>query len=319
VPVETTGILEVMPVGRFAPSPTGRLHLGNLRTAVLAWLYARSDESPFLLRFEDLDTAAVRAEHYRTQADDLAALGLDWDEPTISQSDHLDRYRDALDRLRSADLVYPCFCSRREIREAASAPNRSHAGHHYPGTCADLDTAQRARRSEDRPAALRVRADGIRVGVIDELLGPIAIELDDFVVQRNDGTPAYHLAVVVDDAAQSVEEVVRGADLAESACRQLLLYELLDLTPRPRYVHVPLMLAANGDRLAKRHGAVSLDDRRRRGETAAEVLAFLASTIGLADPGEPITTAELRARFDRDRFREQVDRSPTLLPDDFLT
>ncbi|MDH4277181.1 MAG: tRNA glutamyl-Q(34) synthetase GluQRS [Acidimicrobiia bacterium] len=318
VPVETTGILEVMPVGRFAPSPTGRLHLGNLRTAVVAWLHARGDGSRFLLRFEDLDTAAVRAEHYRSQANDLAALGLDWDEPTINQSDDLDRYRQALDRLQSADLVYPCFCSRREIREAASAPNRPHAGHHYPGTCADLDTAARARRSEERPAAWRVRAEGTRVEIVDELLGPVGIELDDFVVQRNDGTPAYHLAVVVDDAAQGVEEVVRGDDLAESACRQQLLYRLLDLAPRPRYVHVPLILAANGDRLAKRHGAVSLQDRLQRGETWAEVLGFLASTVGLGESGEPVTAAELLARFDRDRFRETLDRSPTLLPDDYL-
>ncbi len=307
-----------MPTGRFAPSPTGRLHLGNLRTAVLAWLYARDDGSRFLLRFEDLDTAAVRAEHYRTQADDLAALGLDWDEPTINQSDHLDRYREPVDRLMQADLIYPCFCSRREIREAASAPNRPHAGHHYPGTCAQLDSVERSRRAAERPAALRVRAGGATRTVVDELLGAIELELDDFVVQRNDGTPAYHLAVVVDDAAQGIEEVVRGDDLAESACRQLLLYELLDLHPRPRYVHVPLILAANGDRLAKRHGAVDLDDRRRRGESPEDVLGFLASTVGLTDSDASVTAAELLPRFDRRSFRAKLDRSPTLLPDDFL-
>ena len=122
-------MLGAMPDGRFAPSPTGRLHLGNLRTAVLAWLYARTDHSRFLLRFEDLDTAAIRAEHYVTQADDLAALGIDWDDAPINQSDHLERYRDALSRLESADLVYPCFCSRREIREAASAPNQIGRAH----------------------------------------------------------------------------------------------------------------------------------------------------------------------------------------------
>ncbi len=307
-----------MPLGRFAPSPTGRLHLGNLRTAMLAWLYARSDGSPFLLRFEDLDAAAVRSEHYRTQEEDLAALGLVWDEPTVNQSDHLHRYREALERLESVDLVYPCFCSRREVREAASAPNRPHAGHHYPGTCTQLDSTQRARRAAERPAALRVRAAGATRMVVDELAGPIEIELDDFVVKRNDGTPAYHLAVVVDDAAQGVEEIVRGDDLAESACRQQLLYELLELAPRPRYVHVPLMLSANGDRLAKRHGAVSLDDRRRRGESAAEVLGFLASTVGLADKDEAVTAAELTDRFDRDTFGNRIDRLPTLLPDDFL-
>ena len=307
-----------MPVGRYAPSPTGRLHLGNLRTAVLAWLYARSDGSAFLLRFEDLDTAAVRDEHYDTQIEDLTALGLDWDEEPVRQSDRHDRYQAALDRLAAADLVYPCFCSRREIREAASAPNRPHAGHHYPGTCAGLDSAQRARRARDRPAALRVRAGGQVRKVVDELLGPVEVELDDFVVQRNDSTPAYHLAVVVDDAAQGVEEVVRGDDLAESACRQQLLYDLLALEPRPAYVHVPLMLAANGDRLAKRHGAVGLNDRRRRGESEADVLGFLASTVGLADGDESVTVAELRRRFDRGTFRRGLDRSATRLPDDYL-
>ncbi len=314
-----SGILEAMPAGRFAPSPTGRLHLGNLRTALLAWLYARADGSRFLLRFEDLDTPAVRSEHYRTQADDLTALGIDWDPPTISQSDHTERYQAALDRLTDDDHVYPCFCSRREIREAASAPNRPHAGHHYPGTCAGLDSSQRARRAAERPAALRVRAHGVTKTVVDELLGPVTITVDDFVVQRNDGTPAYHLAVVVDDASQGIEQVVRGDDLAESACRQQLLYDLLDLKPRPRYVHLPLMLAANGDRLAKRHGAVNLDDRRRRGESPAEVLGFLAATVGLAEPDECISSTMLLARFDPVTFRANLDRSPTTLSADYLT
>ncbi len=307
-----------MPVGRFAPSPTGRLHLGNLRTALVAWLYARHDNSRFLLRYEDLDTDAVRHEHYLTQAEDLAAIGLDWDEPTINQSDHLDRYQAALRSLEAADLVFPCYCSRREIREAASAPNRPHAGHHYPGTCARLDSAGRARRAAERPAALRVRADGAKRAVDDELVGRIEIDIDDFVVQRNDGTPAYHLAVVVDDASQGIEQVVRGDDLAESACRQLLLYELLDLTPRPSYVHVPLMLAANGDRLAKRHGAVDLDDRRRLGESPSQVLGFLASTIGLTQTTGSVTASDLLSRFDREAFRRDLDRSPTRLSDDFL-
>ncbi len=308
-----------MPTGRFAPSPTGRLHLGNLRTAMLAWLYARVDDSPFLLRFEDLDSGAVRHRHYRTQTEDLAALGLDWDEPVVNQSDRLERYREALDRLRERDLVYPCFCSRREIREAASAPNHGHRGHHYPGTCAGLSSRERVDRARERPAALRLRVGGTVGRIDDELAGSHELTMDDFVVQRNDGTPAYHLAVVVDDAAQGVEVIVRADDLVESACRQITLYDLLDL-PRPTgYAHVPLVLAPDGARLAKRHGAVNLDDRRARGETPAQILSFLASSIGLCEPGEPVTAADLLERFDRDRFIARAPYKPTTLPPNFLS
>ena len=308
-----------MPSGRFAPSPTGRLHLGNLRTAVVAWLYARVDGSRFLLRFEDLDTGSVRAPHYRTQLEDLAALGLDWDDPVVSQSDRLELYRDGLERLRKQDLVYPCFCSRREIREAVSAPNHGHGGHHYPGTCAALSSRERAKRARERPAALRLRAEGMIGRIDDALAGSHELILDDFVMLRNDGTPAYHLAVVVDDAAQGVEVIVRADDLLESACRQIVLYDLLEL-PRPAlYAHVPLVLAPDGARLAKRHGAVDLDDRRARGETPAQVLSFLASSIGLCAPGEPVTAGELLERFDPDCFAAAAPYEPTALPPDFLS
>jgi len=180
-----------MSVGRFAPSPSGRLHVGNLRTALVAWLASRSADSQFLLRFEDLDTAAVRDEHYRSQSDDLLALGLDWDEPVIRQSDRHEFYREALARLEADDLVYPCFCSRKEIREAASAPNLAHAGHHYPGTCRHLSQAQRAERALTRPPALRMRAAGQTRAFTDLVMGDQEFTVDDFVVQRNDGTPAY--------------------------------------------------------------------------------------------------------------------------------
>ena len=307
-----------MPTGRFAPSPTGRLHLGNLRTALLAWLYARSDDATFLIRFEDLDTASVREEHYGSQLTDLAQLGLDWDGPVVRQSERLPLYQQAIDRLAEQDLVYPCFCSRREIREAASAPNRPYAGHHYPGICSELTATERAERSQSRPAALRLRAEGLTRSVDDELAGTITLELDDFVVQRNDGTPAYHLAVVVDDAGQRIEQVVRGDDLLESACRQILLYELLDLTPTPTYVHVPLVLAPDGERLAKRHGAVALPDRVARGESAVDVLSFLATTLDLAEPGEPITSTILLDRFDPDKLAQRAPLEPTTLGVDYL-
>lgn len=310
-----------MPVGRFAPSPTGRLHLGNLRTGLVAWLGIRSAGSAagrFLLRFEDLDTAAVRDEHYQSQADDLAAIGLDWDEPPVRQSDRTPRYDAALDQLVAADLVYPCFCSRREIREAASAPNLPHAGHHYPGTCRDLSAAARAERGQTRDPAYRVRADQATRGFTDLVMGPAEFEIDDFVVKRNDGTPAYHLVVVVDDHQQGVTQVVRADDLLESTSRHLLLYELLELPP-PTHAHVPLVLAPNGDRLAKRHGAVNLDDRAARGETPAEVLRFLAASLGLchADEtvaGRPIGPADLIERFDF----ATLPSAPLTLPEDFL-
>lgn len=321
-----------MIVGRFAPSPTGRLHLGNLRTALVAWLAVRAGgrgqasdvrngepgQSRFLLRFEDLDGGAVRDEHYRSQADDLAAVGLDWDEPVVRQSDRLALYQGVLDRLFDLDLIYPCFCSRREIREAASAPNLPHAGHRYPGTCRALSSAQRAERALTRDPALRVRADLATRGFTDLIMGSQEFEVDDFVIRRNDGTPAYHLVVVVDDAEQGVNQVVRADDLLESTSRHLLLYELLQL-PTPEHAHVPLVLAPNGDRLAKRHGAVNLDDRLALGESPAEIMRFLAASLGLcrADEtvdGEPIGPADLVERF---RF-DALPHQPLTLPEAYL-
>lgn len=315
-----------MPIGRYAPSPTGRLHVGNLRTALLAWLYARHDGSTFLLRYEDLDHQAVRPEHYETQAADLRALGLEWDEPVLRQSDRLDHYQAVLDQLTADDQVYPCYCSRREIREAASAPNMAHAGHHYPGTCANLDSVARAQREQERPAALRIRSQGEVRSIDDALAGRVDVEIDDFVVQRNDGTPAYHLAVVVDDAHSNIELVVRGDDLLESACRQLVLYDRLNLTPPSAYAHVPLVLAADGNRLAKRHGAVSLADRMEVGETPAQVLSFLASSVGLlpADAeaeGTPVhrVLESILEAFDPETFAAAGPYGPTLLAADYLS
>jgi glutamyl-tRNA synthetase len=298
-----------MPSGRFAPSPTGRLHLGNLRTALVAWLFARTDGSPLWLRFDDLDTEAVRPEHYRSQLADLAALGLSWDGEPMRQSEHLRRYRDGLSELEAARLVYPCFCSRREIREAAQAPNNDLAGHHYPGTCRHLSTAQQERRRRERTPALRLRAGAAVMAVEDFVAGPARFEIDDFVVMRNDGTPAYHLVTVLDDAALGVELVVRGDDLLPSAGRQLLLARLLS-RPEPRYAHIPLVLSPGGERLAKRHGAVNLDDQRARGLAPADVLGFLACSLNLAEPDEPVTPALLVDRFDPAR----LPRSPFLIP-----
>jgi glutamyl-tRNA synthetase len=286
------------PDGRFAPSPTGTLHLGNLRTALLAWLFARSQDARFLVRMEDLDTGRVRERFYDEQLHDLAALGLDWDGPVVRQSERLALYDDAIEALRAQGLIYECWCTRAEIREAASAPHGNLPEGFYPGTCLRLSDAERAgRRATGRPPALRVRADAATVGFEDRVAGPVSGVVDDFVVRRNDGAYAYNLAVVVDDAAQGVGEVVRGADLLDSTPRQLWLGGRLGL-PAPGHAHVPLMLGPDGARLAKRHGAVTLADRAAQGETADDVRALLAASVRLAEPGERPTPAELVERFD---------------------
>jgi glutamyl-tRNA synthetase len=251
--------------GRFAPSPSGPLHLGNLRTALLAWLFARSAGARFLVRIEDLDPGRSRREHEAGQLADLAALGLDWDGPVVRQSARRERHREALAALRAAGRVYPCWCTRAEVREAASAAHGPLPVGAYPGICRRLSAAERAERERSgRPAALRLDAREQRVAFADRLHGPVEAAVDDLVLWRGDDTPAYNLAVVVDDAEQRIGEVVRGEDLLETTPRQLLLQRLLAL-PHPAYAHVPLVLGPDGARLAKRHGAVTLADRAARG------------------------------------------------------
>lgn len=298
--------------GRFAPSPTGDLHLGNLRTALIAWLFARRHGSRFLLRLEDLDRGSVREPFYARQAEDLAALGLDWDGPVVRQSERLDLYRQAIEQLDAAGETYPCYCTRREILEAASAPNGDAPDGAYPGTCRRLTSWQRAEReAAGRRPALRLRGDGVNLSLIDAVCGPYDGLVDDVVIRRNDGTPAYNLAVVVDDVDQGVDLVVRGDDLLASTPRQLHIAHRLGLAP-PAYAHVPLVLAPDGSRLAKRHGDVTLADRVARGETPAEVTGVLAASIGLIDEPEPVSPRdlhELALSFDPDR----LDRSPWVL------
>jgi glutamyl-tRNA synthetase len=284
--------------GRFAPSPTGALHLGNLRTALVAWLYARAAGSPFTVRMEDLDPVVSRVEHEQGQLADLAALGLDWDGEVVRQSERRALYDAAIDALTAAGLTYPCYCSRREIAEAASAPNGAGPDGAYPGTCRDLTDPERsAREQAGRTAALRLRATVASLDFVDDHCGWFEGVVDDLVLRRRDGVAAYNLAVVVDDAAQGIEQVVRADDLLASTPRQLHLADLLGL-PRPRYAHVPLVLAPDGTRLAKRHGAVTLADRAAAGEEPPHVLARLGSSLGLSREGEPVTTTVLLERFD---------------------
>ena len=288
-----------MSSGRFAPSPSGDLHVGNLRTALLAWLFARSTDRAFLMRVEDLDRVRPGAEEQ--QLDDLRSLGIDWDGDVVRQSDRRGLYDDAIDRLTEADRVYPCFCTRREILDAPSAPHTPPGS--YPGTCRDLTDAERARRSAERPAALRLRADVDTWTVTDVLHGEFSGTVDDLVLRRNDGVPAYNLAVVVDDAAQDVDQVVRGDDLLTSAARQAYLATLLGHEP-PTYAHVPLALNIDGQRLAKRDGAVTCTELEERG---IDVLALIVDSLGLVGG----TPNELLDAFDP----QQLPRDPwTVVP-----
>jgi glutamyl-tRNA synthetase len=299
-----------VPDGRFAPSPTGPLHLGSLRTALAAWLFARSSGSRFLVRVEDLDPVASREEHVAGQLADLAALGLDRDGPVVRQSDRRARHDEAIAGLVAAGLTYPCYCSRREVAEASAAPHGEAAGGRYPGTCRHLTGAERAvREASGRRPALRLRAEGVRARAVDRLLGPIEVEVDDFVLRRADGTPAYNLAVVVDDADQGVGEVVRGDDLWPTTPRQVHLARLLGL-PVPAYAHVPLVLGPDGQRLAKRHGAVTLADRQAGGADAVAVRSLLAASLGLCEPEDRPSPADLVAAFDPAR----LPRAPWVLP-----
>jgi glutamyl-tRNA synthetase len=269
---------------------------------LLAWLFARSQGARLLLRIEDLDQGRVRPGLAAAQLADLTAFELDWDGPVVHQSERLELYDEALARLDAGGRLYRCYCTRAEIREAASAPHGPLPEGAYPGTCRELTAAQRAERERaGRPPALRVRSEAARVSFDDRVLGPQQGTVDDFVVRRNDGAHAYNLAVVVDDGAQGVGEVVRGADLLETTARQLHLCALLGL-PAPVHAHVPLVLGPDGARLAKRHGAVTLAHRQAAGESPLHVRARLAASLGLAEPGATPTLAQLLERFDPARL-----------------
>ena len=294
--------------GRYAPSPTSALHLGNLRTALVAWLMARSTGRRFLLRIEDLDVARgpAAAPGATGQHADRAAIGLDFAPPPLRQSERLEAYAAAAASL--GDLLYECYCTRREIAEAASAPHGD-GFRPYPGTCRDLPADEREQRRRLRPPALRLRAEDARCTITDRWAGEVTGVVDDFVVRRNDGVWAYNLAVVVDDLAQGVDQVVRGDDLLSSAPRQAWLAGLLGGEP-PVYGHVPLAVNAAGVRLAKRDGAVTLADLAGGGIGPTRVLGILAESLGLAEPGEPVSPALLLRRWDPSR----LPRRPWVVP-----
>lgn len=281
--------------GRFAPSPTGALHLGLARTALLGWLRARACRGRFLVRIEDIDAPRVVPGSAEAILDDLRFLGLDWDEgPDVGgpfapyvQSERLALYEAALARLHANGRVYACSCTRKDLAIASAPHGAAEFGPAYPGTCREAPLRKGA------PCALRLRVDEPLPTFEDGMLGSVApVARGDFVLQRADGTISYQLAVVVDDAAMQVTEVLRGADLAGCTGWQLALYEALGLPP-PRFVHVPLVLGPDGKRLAKRDGAVAIRELRARGVRAERLIGALAASAGLVPVGSELPAQAL--------------------------
>lgn len=313
--------------GRFAPSPTGELHLGNARTALLAWLSIRAAGGSLVMRVEDLDRARERPGAAAAILSALRYLGLDWDEgPDVGgpagpylQSERSALYDAATERLLAGARAFRCFCSRAEVAATSQAPHAGEEGPRYPGTCRSPDPAREAAaREKGRLAAVRFLVPPGPVAFEDLLAGPQALDVSaqvgDFVIRRADGIAAYQLAVAVDDAAMGITEVLRGDDLLSSTPRQLLLYDALGL-PAPRFLHVPLVVGPDGARLAKRHGATSLAALQARGEDPARICGFLAESAGLAAPGERLTPPELLGRWDP----AKLVRSPAVLDPARLT
>lgn len=306
-----------MTVGRFAPSPSGRIHLGNLLCCLLAWLSARQKGGKVVLRIEDLDTARCKRPYAEQMIEDLQWLGLTWDEgPGVGgpdgpyyQSERTALYEEALDKLRSMGLVYPCYCTRAELH-AASAPHRSDGQAVYPGTCRHLTAAEREKKT--RAPATRLMVPDETWSFTDGHMGHygenLLHECGDFLLRRSDGMFAYQLAVVVDDAAMGVTEVVRGSDLLSSTPRQLYLYDLLGLKA-PEFIHFPLLLAPDGRRLSKRDADAGLDDLRFK-LTAEEILGRLAYLGGFNPTAQPKTAAELLADFDWEKVPKEDIRIP---------
>lgn len=297
-------------VGRFAPTPSGSMHLGNLFSCLLAWLSARSQGGRMILRMENLDTQRTSREFGEQLMRDLDFLGLDWDEGPYWQSERSGYYQECLDKLSAQGLVYPCFCSRAELH-AADAPHASDGDYIYQGRCRGLTEDEVFQRSKVRAPAARLRAEG-RVGFTDLHYGWYEQDLQrdcgDFLLRRSDGVFAYQLAVVADDGAMGVTQVVRGRDLLSSAPRQLYLYRLLGL-PEPEFAHIPMLLSGDGRRLSKRDADMGLEALRER-FSAEEIVGRLAWLAGLLDRPEPVRVRELVDVFDW----EKVPKEDIYLP-----
>jgi glutamyl-tRNA synthetase len=302
--------------GRLAPSPTGAQHVGNARTYLIAWLSARARGGRVLLRVEDIDSPRVKPGAARQLLDDLRWLGLNWDEGPVTQTERLPLYEAALRRLQAEERVYPCTCTRGDVERAASAPHAEHEGGTYPGTCSGRRAAEAAELG-GRPFCWRFRVATESVAFEDGFRGPACAEMrgprDDFVVWKAAGSPAYQLAVVVDDAALGVTEVVRGDDLVPSTPRQLLLYRALGLQP-PAFTHVPLVVGPDGRRLAKRHGDTRLSALRAAGVRPEMLRGLLAWSCGWVEEIRPVDAQELLPLF----RRETIPHVPFVLTPEVL-
>jgi glutamyl-tRNA synthetase len=319
-------------IGRLAPSPTGAQHVGNARTYLLAWLSARARGGRVILRIEDIDSPRIKPGADRQAVDDLRWLGLDWDEgPDVGgphapyvQTQRLAGYHAALVQLQAAERVYPCTCTRSDVEAAASAPHAGQEGPIYPGTCAGRSVADAEKlRAQGRTFCWRFRTSEAKRNFVDRVAGPLECrvkdQLGDFVVVKADGTPAYQLAVVVDDHAMEITEVLRGDDLVPSTFRQLELYDFFGWQP-PAFAHVPLVVGPDGRRLAKRHGDTRLATFRAAGVPAERLVGLLAWSCGLALTAAPVAPRQLVEGFSlqllpRRPFVFDVQRSLQLAPD----
>jgi glutamyl-tRNA synthetase len=297
-------------ITRLAPSPTGALHLGNARTFLVNWLLARQNGWRIILRIEDIDGPRIKRGADLQAIEDLQWLGLDWDEGPIYQSTRLPQYQAAINKLLTNHAAYPCICTRKEVDAAASAPHAEDGATIYPGTCRDKFKTMAQADSGGRKPAVRFDTRGATIDFTDEFSGPhhfdVEHDLGDFVIAKGDRTPAYQLAVVVDDAEMGITNIVRGNDLIDSTPRQILLYRAFGLEDRiPRYCHLPVVSGVDGRRLAKRHGDTRLATYRAQGVSSGQMLALLASWCGIEETDDRFTARDLVSRFDFARLPRQ--------------
>jgi len=301
------------PITRLAPSPTGALHLGNARTFLVNWIIARQQGWKIILRIEDIDGPRIKPNADVELIEDLRWLGLNWDEGPVYQSGRMGTYREAIEKLMQSGQAYPCVCSRKEVEAAASAPHTEDGAVVYPGTCrGKYASVEAAERISGKPACVRFAVGAEAIEFQDEFMGLRKFdpwrELGDFVIAKADGTPAYQLAVVVDDAEMGVDRVVRGDDLLDSTPRQLMIYRALGTGDRvPKYWHLPLVVGTDGRRLAKRHGDTRLSHYRKKGVKPERVVGLLARWCGVADISAGMRADDLIKSFDLRRVpRGQV-------------
>lgn len=293
---------------RLAPSPTGALHLGNARTFLANYLLARQNQWQIVLRIEDLDGPRIKAGADLQAIEDLRWLGISWDEGPHYQAPRMTRYQKAVDELLSRGIAYPCICTRREVESAASAPHPEDGSTVYPGTCRDrFSSLEAARQMAGREPAIRFRVPDEPFSFVDEFAGEqrcaLAQVLGDFVIQKSDGTTAYQLAVVVDDAEAEITDIVRGDDLLDSVPRQVLLYRAMGWEERiPLYTHLPLVVGTDGRRLAKRHGDTRLSFYREMGTSPSRILSLLARWLNIPTSAEPRCADDLVGGFDLRRL-----------------